>query len=51
MFSPHHIGRITQHAVCLLIAMLIVIAAIAVAEYRTQTTLRDGYSITITQLQ
>lgn len=50
MFSSNRISHITQHAVCLLIAMVIVIAAIAVAEYRTQTTLRDGYSITITQL-
>ena len=51
MFALTEFSRTTQRTLCMLVAVAIVVASFAFAEYKTQAALHSGYSVTITQLQ
>jgi hypothetical protein len=51
MFAISQIGRTTQHVVCGFLAAVIVAASLSIGAFSAQSTIHEGYSITITQLQ
>jgi hypothetical protein len=51
MFAITDFTRNTQRAVCLMLSAVIVAATLSLGAYESQAALREGYSVTITQLQ
>lgn len=51
MIALTQLSRFTQRAVCMMLAAVVVTAALSLAAYEVQSTMHEGYSITITQLQ
>jgi hypothetical protein len=51
MFALTELSRSTQRAVCMLVAAVIVAASLSIGAYGSQSSLHEGYSVTITQLQ
>jgi hypothetical protein len=51
MFASTEFSRNTQRALCMLVAVVIVAAALSFGAYKTYITSHSGYSVTVTQLQ
>ena len=51
MFALTEISQVTQRAVCMLMAAVIVAASIGIGAFAAQSAEHPGYSITIAQLQ
>jgi hypothetical protein len=51
MFAITDFTGNAQRAVCLMLSAVIVAASLSLGAYGSQASLRDGYSVTITQLQ
>jgi hypothetical protein len=51
MFASTGFSRITQRAVCMLVSVVIVAAALSFGVYKTHVASQSGYSVTVTQLQ
>jgi hypothetical protein len=50
MFAFNEISRVTQRAACMLMSAVIVAASLSLGAFGAQSALRDGYSVTVTQL-
>jgi hypothetical protein len=51
MYAVLELSRNTQRAVCMLAAAVIVSISLSLGAYAAQSSLHDGYSVTVTQIQ